>query len=108
SLRQLASADDTRDALGVVVAESRPRVRDHPEIRGEIGRHRATRPCPRPPSVQAGLTDPVTIGATRFCLRPPSVQAGLTDPVTIDSAPAPQRFKRRRTDWKASAYLTRA
>ena len=87
SLRQLSPADDARDALGVLVAESRPRVRDHPEIREEIGRHRATRPC----------------------LRPPSVQAGLTDPVTIDSAPiAPQRFKRRRIDWKASAYLTRA
>jgi hypothetical protein len=28
-LRELASADDARDALGVVVAESRPRVRDY-------------------------------------------------------------------------------
>ena len=46
-LRQLAPADDPRDTLGVVVAESRPRVRD-------------------------------------------------------------QRFRSNRTDWKASAYLTRA
>ena len=69
SLRQLSPADDTRDTLGVVAAESRPRVRDHREIPGEIGRH----------------------GATRICLRPPS-----------------QRFRSRRTDWKASAYLTRA
>src|SRR5206468_108101 len=57
----LASADDTRDTLRVVVAQRRARVRDHSCRPRKIGRHGAARFCLRPPSVQADLMDPATM-----------------------------------------------
>src|SRR2546428_382761 len=43
------------------------------------------RACVRPPSEDAGLTDPATTEPGRAAVRPPSEDAGLTDPATTIS-----------------------
>jgi len=94
SLLRLSPLEGVLSAVATNVRRQQPDVRVF-EISKTYAQTAGTEPgraSLRPPSAEAGLTDPATTEPARASLRPPSAEAGLTVPATINPATTEPRW----------------